>query len=56
MAVFQKGRATRNPKIHAVTEWTSTATGRLTIAMIRRAFGIGTGRVRIHRSIAAMLR
>jgi hypothetical protein len=40
-AVFQNGRATSSPKIHAVTEWTSTATGKVTMAMIRSARCMG---------------
>lgn len=55
-AVFQNGRATRSPKIHAVTEWTRIATGRVITAIRRRAEPDTVGRVRIHRSTAAMLR
>src|SRR5680860_1459723 len=56
IAVFQNGRATSRPKIHAVTECTSTAAGSATNAMVRRARGRGSGRVSSYRSTAAIER
>ena len=55
-AVFQNRRATSRPKIQAVTECTSTAAGRAMNAIVRRAFGRGSGRVSNHRSTAAIVR
>ena len=55
-AVFQNGRATSRPKIHAVIECTSTAAGSATNAIFRIAPGFGFGRVRMYRSTAAIVR